>query len=426
MNETTTPGPFAGLRVIEFGRFIAAPYCGQLLADGGADVVKVEPLEGDASRRNGTQLTSTEARQYLNKNRGKRSLAVKLRDPEVLGAIKKLVRRADVLITNFRPGLAARLGLDYETVATTNPRIVYAENTGFGHRGPLAGVAGMDLALQGYAGLAPLTADGPLPIADPVVDYGAALLMAFGISTALFHRERTGKGQRLDVSLLQSALMLQNNTLSSIEGVDDWRTDFVDQLQTAFQNGKTWSDVRDERARRDGSAAVRSYYGFFETADGMIAIAAGGPGLRAKMAELLGVEDPSLMGPSFVADDPDELIGPVYGEVTEKLRARTTESWIEEFHAAGIPVGPVHIKEEVLDDSQAWANEYFVRVEHETVGTVQLVEPPVKFSGTPLASTASPTLGKHSLEVLEESGLSKEEVAALIARGVVVAQEPAR
>ena len=179
-------GPFLGLRVVELGRFIAASYCGQLFADGGADVVKVEPLEGDASRRSGTQLTPTEARQYLNKNRGKRSLAVKLNDPEVLAAIKTLARGADVLITNFRPGLAVRFGLDYDTVASTNPRIVYAENTGFGHEGPLAGVAGMDLALQGYTGLAPLTPAGPLTLADPFIDYGAALLMAFGISTALF------------------------------------------------------------------------------------------------------------------------------------------------------------------------------------------------------------------------------------------------
>src|SRR5262249_14985480 len=148
-------GPFAGLRVVELGRFIAAPYCGQLLADGGADVIKVEPLEGDESRLN-SFLMPGEGRQFLNKNRGKRSIAVSLRDERALAAVKQLAESADVVIANFRPGVAKRLGLDYATLSATNPRLIYAENSAFGDDGPLAGAPGMNTILEGYAGMTQL------------------------------------------------------------------------------------------------------------------------------------------------------------------------------------------------------------------------------------------------------------------------------
>ena len=149
-----------GLRVIEFGRFIAAPYCCQLLADAGADVIKVEPLAGDDARRNGTRISATEARQFLNKNRNKRSIACDLNDVDVKRAILNLLVNADVVVANFRPGQAEKLGFGYETLQASNPRLIFVENSGFGKRGPLAGEAGMDMVLQGYSGLAPVTSDG--------------------------------------------------------------------------------------------------------------------------------------------------------------------------------------------------------------------------------------------------------------------------
>ena len=141
------PGPYEDLRVVEFGRFIAAPYCGQLYADGGADVIKVEPLVGDDARRNGTRLSATEARQYLNKNRGKRSIAIDLGDEEIRALMQKLVASADVVLTNFRPGQAERLGLDYPQLVQANPRLIYAENTAFGKRGPMSANAGISVTL---------------------------------------------------------------------------------------------------------------------------------------------------------------------------------------------------------------------------------------------------------------------------------------
>lgn len=410
-------GPYQGLKVVEFGRFIAAPYCGQLLADGGADVIKIEPVQGDDARRNGTRLSPTEARQYLNKNRGKRSAALKLSDDGVHRALKRLLDGTDVVIANFRPGQAAELGLDYETLAATNPRIVYAENTGFGQRGPLRHKAGMDMVLQAYTGLVPLSKGDPQPLADPVIDYTAALLMAWGIATALYDRERRGKGQRLDVSLLQAALVLQNNSVNHVDAVDGWRDDFVDYLKSAFREGKSLAEIM---AHRDTvkPAIEPPYYGIFEATDGLLAIAAGGRGLQRRAVEVLGVTDPALQQESFVPDDIPAHARSMRTQTAAALRGNTVRHWLAEFERVGVPAGPVHLKDQVLDEEQVQANGYTTHLEHEEIGGMTVVAPPVKFSATPLGTTtASPPLGKHTREVLAEAGMSEEEIDALAAKG---------
>ena len=412
-------GPYTGLKVVELGRFIAAPYCGQLLADGGADVIKVEPLVGDDARRNGTRFSPTEARQYLNKNRGKRSIALQLSDPRIVRVVQNLLRQADVTIVNFRPGQGEKLGLDYATVARTNSRIVYAQNTAFGTRGHLAGRAGMDILLQAYTGMAPLTDDGPRPLEDPFVDYTAALLMAWGIATALYNRERTGHGQKLDVSLLQAALVIQNNSIHHVDAVDGWRKGFVEHLKAAFAEGRTISEVLERRETLKPSISP-PYYGFFETKDGYVVIGAGGRGLQVRVAKLLGIEDPALGDPNFKIDDIAAYTRRMRRRSAARLAEETTASWLEKFNAAGLPVGEYRLKDEIFEDPHVWENGYLARLDHEEVGGMTVVAPPVKFSGTPMSTTtASPTLGKHTREILAEAGLSEEEISALVANGVV-------
>ena len=419
MRGAVNAGPFHGLTVVEFGRFIAAPYCGQLMADGGADVVKVEPLHGDDARRNGTRLSPTEARQFLNKNRGKRSVAVKLSDAGVREALRRILDGADVVIANFRPGQAEELGLDYETLAAANPRLIYAENTGFGKRGPLRQQAGMDTVLQAYTGLAPLTADGPRPLVDPVIDYTAALLMAWGIATALYDRERRGAGQRLDVSLLQAALVLQNNSINHIDAVDGWRDDFVAYLKRAFQEGRSFDDVM---AHRNTMKPVIEppYYGIFEAKDGLLAVAAGGRGLQRRAADVLGVSDPALAEEGFSPDDIAAHTSAMRRQTAAAIRAEPVAHWLAEFERASVPAGPVLLKDQVPDDEQVLANDYVVRLQHEAVGGMTVVAPPVKFSTTPLAvDAASPVLGRHTVEVLSEAGVDEGEVEAMAERGVI-------
>lgn len=415
------PGPFDKLRVLEFGRFIAAPYCGQLLADGGADVIKVEPLEGDETRRNGP-IVPGEGRQFLNKNRGKRSLAVDLADAEVRAAVVELAVRSDIVVANFRPGQAARHGLDYESLSARNPRLIYAENTAYGRRGPMAETAGMDVVLAAYAGLLNFHPDGPASLSDPIVDYTAGLLLAWGISTALYTRERTGVGQRLDVALLQAALLLQNNHINQVDVLDSWRDEFVDYLKTAFANGATWADVLARREELQPHAMIRAYYRYLRTADGVIAVAAMSRPLRLKMMEVIGFEDRWTSEPGWLPEDGRAYADGVFRAAEARLATETTEVWRQKLAAAGIPCAPLQFPEQLLTDPQVLANGFITRLEHETVGGLTVVSPPVAFSRTPLAAhDAPPTLGKHTRAALTEAGLSSATIDALLARGVIVA-----
>ncbi len=416
-------GPFEQLRVVEFGRFIAAPYCGQLLADGGADVIKVEPLEGDETRRNGPIIPG-EGRQFLNKNRGKRSLAVDLADDEVRAAVAALVNRADIVVANFRPGQAERHGLDYESVAKTNQRVIYAENTAYGRQGPMADAPGMDVVLAAYAGLLNFQPEGPSSLADPIVDYMAGMLLAWGVSTALYTRERTGLGQRLDVALLQAALLLQNNHINHVDVIDGWRKEFVDYLKTAFADGASWGDVLERREELQPHAVVRVYYGYLRTGDGTIAVAAMPRPLRLKMMEVVGFDDRWTREQGWLPADARAYAAELREAVEARLSADTTENWRRKLAAAGIPCAPLQFPEQLLSDPQVLANGFLTRLEHETVGGVTVVAPPVAFSQTPLrVRGASPVLGKDTRSVLAEAGLTEIAIDSLVRRGVAVAAD---
>ena len=407
----------SGIRVIEFGRFIAAPYCCQLLGDAGADVIKVEPLSGDDARRNGTRLSETEARQFLNKNRNKRSIACNLKDASVKRAVLSLLNQADVVVANFRPGQAARLGFGYDTLKRSNSRVIYVENSGFGNRGPLAGEAGMDMALQGYSGLAHVTEDGPRPLVDPVIDYTAALLMAWGISTALFHRERTGEGQRLDVSLLQAALVLQNNHINHIDSVDGRRLEFVERLKAAFGEGASWQDVIDYQSP---GGPIQTYYGFFRAADGVFCLAPGSRALQRKVLAVVGLRDPAVEEQHYQPEDATAHAATMKAQFCAVIEQQPVAHWIEQFKESGVPVSQLNLKPQVLDDPQSWDNGYLSRIEHPQLGGMTVVSPPVQFSETPLTIRApSPALGQHSTDILIEAGLDKDEIDSLVTSGLV-------
>ena len=416
---SAVPGPFEGLRVVEFGRFIAAPYCGQLLADGGADVIKVESLDGDETRRNGA-IVPGEGRQFLNKNRGKRSLAINLNDAAAAAAVRALAVKSDIVVANFRPGQAKRHGLDYESLSVANPRLIYAENTAYGRHGPMADAPGMDIVLAGYSGLLNVTAEGPLPPPEPIIDYTAGLLLAWGVSTALYSRERTGKGQRLDVALLQAALVLQNNHVNHVDVIDGWREDFVAYLKEAFARGESWADVLAKRDELQPHAPARVYYGFLRTADGVISIAAMARPLRIKMMDVLGFEDRWSSQPGWEPPDARAYTAALLETVEAILATDSTDNWYRKLSAAGIPCGPMRLREQLVDDEQVRANNFVVRLEHEALGGLTVVAPPVAYSETPLhVGRASPRLGQHTGEILVEAGLSQVEIDTLVARGAV-------
>ncbi|MBN9493945.1 CoA transferase [bacterium] len=411
-------GPFSRLSVLELGRFIAVPACAQLLAEGGADVIKIEDVEGDQSRHNGSIL-GIDGRQSINKNRGKRSLAARLADPEVLDAVRSLAARSDIVLANFRPGLAERLGLDYESVRRLNPRVIYAENTAYGTRGPLAAHPGMDIVIQAFTGLAHMGEHGPEQLLNPVIDYTAALLMAWGVSTALYHRERTGRGQKLDVALLHAAMFLENNPLTHVDVVDGWRDEFVAHIREAFAAGETWGDVMAHRTALLPNRVMRAYYGFFDTSDGTVAIACNPRPLRLRLLHLLGVRDRWTEEPGWEPDDVVAHEAAVLADVQRAFRERTTSYWVDALTRDGLPAGPMRLSDELFYDEHIAANGFLARVEHELLGSMTVVAPPLHLSDTPLEPRDPAPLGRDSRNVLLEAGLTDAAIDALVARGVV-------
>jgi formyl-CoA transferase len=279
----------------------------------------------------------------------------------------------------------------------------------------------MDVVVAAYSGMTNVTEDGPLPPPEPIIDYTAGLLLAWGVSTALYTRERTGKGQRLDVALLQAALVLQNNHINHVDVIDGWRHEFVDYLKSAFAAGDSWADVLARRDELQPHVPARVYYSFLRTADGMIAVAALARPLRLKMMEAVGFEDEWSRNPGWEPEDARAYTAQLLSNVEAILRTDTTANWCRKLEAAGVPCGPFQLREELVDDEQVRANDFVVQLEHETLGSVTVVGPPVRFSDTPLAvSDASPVLGKHTEEILQEAGLNVADIRALADRGVVL------
>jgi CoA:oxalate CoA-transferase len=411
-------GPFAGLRVLELGRFIAVPVCGQFLAEGGADVIKVEDIDGDQSRHNG-QIVPFEGRQFFNKNRGKRSLSVKLHDPGVLQAVRQLADRADIVLANFRPGLSQRLALDYEAVSASNPRVIYAENTAYGLHGPMSEAAGMDIVVQAYTGIAQMTDRGPEQLENPMIDYTASLLMAFGVSTALYHRERTGRGQKLDTALLQAAMFMENNQLTHVDAIDGWREEFVEYLKHAFAEGRSWAEILHLRHELQPHRTMRAYYGFFPTKDGTVAVACNARTLRLAMIDALGIEDRWTTEPGWEPGDVDAHEQAVWDQVSGAFRSASSNHWLSEFGRRGLPIGEVRHSDQLFYDEQVAANGFLARLDHEVVGPITVVAPPVHFADSPMIARPPAPLGKHSREVLREGGLDEATIDQLVARGSV-------
>jgi len=377
-------GPaLAGLRVLDLSRILSGPFATMTLADLGADVVKIEqPGSGDDTRQWGPPFQGDQAAYFLAVNRNKRSVALDLKSEQGRAAVLELARRADVLVENFRPGTAERLGLGYEQLAEVNPRIVYASISGYGQTGPDAQRPGYDAIAQARSGLMSVTGepDGPpVRVGVSSTDLTAAMWALVGILAALYERERSGRGQWVDISLL--------------DGQVSWLT-YV--ASGYFATG--------EVPRRYGSAhpTIAPYQGF-ATRDGDLMVAVGNDSLWRRFAPILGLEH-LLEDPRFVTNPDrvthrDELI-PLVAEV---LATRTTGEWIEVLDAAGVPVGPVQTVDEVVHDPQVLARGMVLETEHPTAGPLRMMGCPVRLSATPPAlRTPPPLLGEHTDEVLAE------------------------
>ena len=381
-------GALDGLRVLELTHVMAGPFCGQVLADMGADVIKVEPPgSGDSSRRSmGTAA-------FLAVNRNKRSVALDLKDPAHREAFLVLADGADVVLENNRPGVAERLGVDHATLRARNPRLIYASISGFGQTGPYAQRAGYDLIAQGLSGVMSVTGepDGdPIKCGIPVGDLSAALFCAVGILSALAARERTGEGQVVDTSLFEGAL-----ALSIWETAELWAT--------GRAPGKLGSAHR-----------LTAPYQALRTADGHLTVAGNTQPHWEKLCAVIGCEE--LVDDARFTTNADRMANrpQLVAELEAALAADTTDAWVARLEEAGIAAGPIHDYAEVFADPHTRAREMEVTMEHPEEGTVRGLGIPVKLSATPgSVRRAAPLLGEHTAEVLREAGLSDAEIAAL-------------
>ncbi|HEY5791161.1 MAG TPA: CoA transferase [Gammaproteobacteria bacterium] len=398
------PGPLTGCRVVELGHIMSGPVCGLMLADMGADVIKVEKPVGDDSRRMLPPDVNGESAAYMMMNRNKRGVVLNLRDDAGRAALRRLLDRADVVIENYRLGTMEKMGLGYATLRESNPGLIYAEISGYGRTGPYAERAGFDLIAQGMSGLMSITGEAagrpPVKVGAPLTDITAGLLAAMGVCAAYAHRLQTGVGQKVDTSLFEAGIV---HTY--------W------QSAIAFATGVSPGPM--------GSAhPLNTPYQAFRTSDGWINIGAANQANWLRLLEI--IEAPALAEDARFADNRCRMAH--RAELEELLNAifetRSTAAWLARMERGGLPAGPVLSIGEMHRDPQALARAMVVELQHPAAGTVQTLGLPVKFSSTPGAvEHPAPLLGQHTRQVLAEHGYTETEIQALLASGAATQAE---
>ncbi|PYN01891.1 MAG: formyl-CoA transferase [Candidatus Rokuibacteriota bacterium] len=393
------PGALAGLSVLDLTSQLSGPYCSMILADLGADVVKVErPGQGDESRAMGPHVAG-ESAPFMTFNRNKRSITIDLKTADGGAIARRLATRADVVLENWRPGTAARLGLGWDDVHALNARAIYCSISGFGQTGPYAQRGGFDRIAQGMSGMMSIngTEEGPpLPVPIPVSDIGTGMFAAIGILAALRVREQTGVGQRVDTSLLETPIA--------------W----------AVYEASSFFATNEVPRRLGPGHRTAAPYQAFRTADGWINLGGGSPTFWPIICRVLGV--PALVEDTRFATPPLRVKN--RAALAELLEARFTTAgtaaWLERLEAAGVPAGPILDYGQVFADPHVRHREMAVEVEHPRAGRSRVLGIPVKLSSTPGSiRRPAPTLGQHTDEVLKELGYDAAAVANLKARNIV-------
>jgi crotonobetainyl-CoA:carnitine CoA-transferase CaiB-like acyl-CoA transferase len=396
--NSTRRGALDGIRVIDVTQVMAGPFAAMLLADLGADVVKIEPPDGDSTRRMAGAV-GTDSPSFNAVNRGKRGIVVNLKTPEGRAVVTRLARSADILLENYRPGVMEAMGLDYVRLAEVNPRLVYASISGYGQSGPLRHKGGFDLVAQGASGIMSVTGEAggaPVKSGIPLTDLGAALFALVGILAALEHRHKTGQGQHVDTSLLDAGV-----------GLSVWEA-------TQYFSGRGVPEPLGSAHR------MSAPYQAFRCADGYITIGAANDRTFCRLCEVLG--------------HPEWATSPEYGTDGQRVRhreglARIIESmtitqprshWLALLDVNGIPCGPINNYAQVFQDPQVIAREMVVDIEHPTFGSMKALGSPIKMSATPPeVRRRAPLLGEQTREVLSEAGYSDDEIKSLFQDGVV-------
>jgi len=394
-------GALDGIRVLDLTRVLSGPFCTMMLADQGADVVKVEiPGRGDDSRHVGPPFQNGESAFFVSINRNKKSITLNLKHEGGVNLLKQLAEHADVLVENYRPGVAAKLGVDYATLSEVNPRLIYCSISGFGQTGPYSSYPGYNFTVQAMSGVMTVSGEPgskPYPVGISMGDIPAGMFAAYAISTALFQREQTGRGTYIDIGMLDCLVAMMEFPLA--------RYGMTGTCPPAI--GKYNPSI--------------TPFGILDTQDASIAIAAGNDKLWGLLCRVL--ERPDLLEDPRYSTNPlrTENQESLYAELTNTLRTRSASEWLELLVGAGIPAARVNSIAEVFHDPQVRARGMVQTVVQPEAGEIAIAGTPVKIAGsTPGAARPAPQLGEHTKEILGDwLGISDEEVKQLKADEVV-------
>ncbi len=390
-------GPLEGLRVLDLTEHMAGPFCTMILADMGAEVIKLErPGRGDSSRAMGDGSERNPYFRYINRN--KKGITLDYKQPEGRQLFLALVETVDVLVENYRPTVMPRAGLGYETLRELNPRLIYAQLSGLGYDGPLAGRGGFDLIAQGMGGIMHVTGepDGPpTSVGLPICDLGTGMWGVQGILAALYERQRTGAGNLVECSLLETAI-----------GFSSWTS-------------AGWLAERKEPTRQGSRHRQNAPYQRMATGDGYLMVGAGGQSIWQRCAEALGhpewCEDPRFLSSRHRMQNREAL----EAEMEAVLATAGTEHWVEVLAAAGVPCGPVYNYEQMFDDPQIRHRKLVVHASDEELGEVPHIRTPIRIGDGVRVRTVAPKLGQHNGEIYGALGRSAEALRALEDKGVL-------
>ena len=394
------PGPLDGIKVLDLTRVLAGPYATMLLGDLGAEVIKIEqPGTGDESRnfgpfKNGFSLY------FMSVNRGKRSITLNLKTERGQAIFKQLLAHTDIVVENFRPGTMKKLGLDYDTLKTEHPSLIYAACSGFGQTGPYAQQGAYDMIIQGMGGIISITGEpegAPVRVGTSISDITAALFTTIGVLSALHHRNQTGKGQFVDVAMLDSLVAVLENAVVRY-----------------FATGEAPKPLG---ARHPAITPFEA----FASADGHVIIALGNDTLWAKFCEHVNRQDLISDARFRTNADRTENHAELFPILSEIMSQRTTDDWIDALGKIGVPCGPINAMDKVVSHPQVQAREMITRVAHHITGAVEVPGVPIKLSETPgNVDTPAPSLGEHTTEILTDIlKMSPDEVANLKQDGVI-------